>query len=367
MSTTVTSTHPRIESILRRSGTVATVVVPEPEASEDLAHRLEIMTKSVRRSLEAAGAPSPVIERVEQALVDRDPSDWTGGLGVVADSTGVTVQALVEPRSALTGAGPLPRLLPFVHDIFEHRPHVVARCDRTGADVAAVVRGQILADVEIEGDDQHVQKVSQGGWSQARLQRHSEHTWEQNAKAIVDGLVETAESIDAELIVATGDVRAVQLVAQHLPEEWQDRLATDDFEPTDADTDAEVFHRSAVLVHDRAASEVVDLLERFAEARGRDEAADSVDEVFAALRRGAVDTLLVSEDVEDLVAMSASDRMQIAAENSVLEDIGLDDVEDVRLTDAAIVAALAGGASVVIVPEHGPNSPTGPVGALLRY
>jgi hypothetical protein len=59
--------------------------------------------------------------------------------------------------------------------------------------------------------------------------------------------------------------------------------------------------------------------------------------------------------------------MQLATDRRVLEDLGLTDVVEARLTDAAIQAALAGGSTVVIVPEHGPNSPKDAVGAILRY
>ncbi len=130
------------------------------------------------------------------------------------------------------------------------------------------------------------------------MQRHSEHTWDNNAKAIVEAVVAEADAIDAELVVVAGDERAVQLVRDHLPERFADRVVTDPFQAADEDDEAAVFALAVTLVRDQAAAEVVELLQRFAEQRGQGDAADGTDAVFDALRRSAVEVLLVAEDVE---------------------------------------------------------------------
>lgn len=364
----LTSADPLLAELLERRGEpVATVVFAAPGFEGDTQVRLDIRGKDVRRQLEEAGLPSAVIERAAEAVLGHTGTD---GLGIVADRRGTLVSRLadVDESEDVIQVEALPRFVPFLRDRFEDRPLVVVRCDRVGASIARVAGGEIARDTEVAGDDEYVQKVASGGFSQARMQRHSEHTWEQNAKEIAEAVAAEADAVDAELVIVTGDERAVHLVAEHLPEHLRDRLVLDDHQPFDDESDAVVFDRARTLLRDRLGREIVEVLERFGEARGRGEgAADDVGDVLAALRQGAVQTLLVSGDSGQPVHVAAEDPMQLALDAAPLADLGFDDVLTARLTDAAVAAALAGGAEVVIVPEHGPNSPSGAVGALLRY
>jgi len=119
---------------------------------------------------------------------------------------------------------------------------------------------------------------------------------------------------------------------------------------------------------DRAAREVVAAVDRFAEHRGRGElAADGVEATLAALRTGAVEVLLVSEDVDAEAHVAVDDPRQVATDPQLLADSGFADVVPARLVDAAILAALHGGADVLVVPAHGPNAPDGALGAITRF
>lgn len=362
-------TASQLEHLTGRGDPVVTAVVCAPPASEDSDDRRRLRAAELRSQIGASAAPEPLLDRVEGILsrgasTGWEPGDWRG---VVADPDRVDVVPMVDGRHDLLSVGSLPRFVPFVRDAFEHRPHLVVRADRVGASIARVTRGRIRSDTDVEGDEQHVQKVSSGGFSQRRMQAHSEHTWDQNAQEIVETLVEEADAISAELIVVTGDERAVELVRGHLPERWKDALTVDDLQPADESDEAYVFERASTLVRDQAASEVVDLLERFAEARGREEAADGTEAVFDALRVGSVEVLLVAEDVDDEVHFAVEDPRQIARDPSVLTAMGFEQTRAGRLTDVAIQAALSGDSGVVICPAHGPNSPDGGLGALLRF
>lgn len=367
MSSTTTADPLLADLLERRGAPVATIVAAGPGFEGDVQSRLDIRTKDVRRQLEEAGLPASVVDGVAEAV---QAHNGEGGLGIVADADGILTSTLVDvdEDDEVVQVEALPRYVPFVRDRFVNRPHVVVRCDRVGAHIARVERGETQRDTAVTGDDEHVQKVHAGGWSQRRFQNRAEHTWDENAKDIAEAIVSEADAIDAELVVVTGDGRAVQLVADHLPERFGDHLVLDDHQPFDDASDAVVFERALTLVKDRVGRELVAVLERFAESRGRGEgAAEKVDDVFAALRQGAVETLLVSGDSGTVVHVAKDDPMQIASDRSAITDLGFDDVVEARLTDAAIQAALAGGSAVMIVPEHGPNSPKDALGAILRY
>lgn len=363
-----TSADPLLAELLERRGApVATVVAAGPGFEGDVQSRLDIRSKEARKQLEDAGLPSATVDAVEAAI-----QAHTGdhGLGIVADRDGVLSTTLlqVDGDDEVLQVEALPRYVPFVRERFANRPHVVVRCDRVGAHIARVERGETQRDTEVVGDDEHVQKVHAGGWSQRRFQNRAEHTWDQNAKEIAEAVVAEADAIDAELVVVTGDGRAVQLVADHMPERFGDHLVLDDHQPFDDASDAVVFERAMTLVHDRVGRELVEVLERYAELRGQGEgAADDVSDVLAGLRQGAVETLLVSGDSDQRVHVAVEEPMQLALDAAGVTDLGFEDVAEARLTDAAIQSALAGGASVMIVPEHGPNSPSGALGAILRF
>jgi len=364
----LTPADPLLAELLRRRGApIATVVLAAPGFEGDTQARLDIRAKDVRKTLEDAGLPEPVVAAAVEAVTGHAGAD---ALGIVADGEGVLVTSLVDVDESeeVLQVGTLPRYVPFLRDRFERRPHVVVRADRTGAHIARVERGEVSRDTAVEGEDERISKVNAGGWSQKRFQNHAEHAWDQNAQEVADAVAREADAIDAELVVITGDDRAVHLVHDHLPERLREIAVLDDLQPFDAESDAAVFERADTLLRDRVGREIVATLERFAELRGRDaQAADDPAEVLAALRQGAVATLLLSGDAEQAVHLSSGDPMQVALSADELTALGFDDVIEARLTDAAVEAALAGGAEVVIVPEHGPNAPSGPVGAILRF
>ncbi len=366
--TSTTTADPLLAELLERRGApVATIVLAGPGFEGDVQSRLDIRTKDIRRQLEDAELPAAVVDQVAEQIQGIVGDD---GLGIVADADGILTSTLVgvEEDAEVVQVEGLPRYVPFVRDRFVNRPHLVVRCDRVGAHIARVDRGEIVSDTEVVGDDENVRKVHAGGWSQRRFQNRAEHTWDENAKEIAETIVSEADAIAAELLVVTGDTRAVQLVAEHLPERFSDHLALDDHQPTDEASDAVVFERAMTLVKDRVGRELVEVLERFSENRGRGEgAAEDVSDVLAALRQGAVDTLLVSGDSGQLVHVAKDEPMQLALDRDAITDLGFDDVIEARLTDAAIQSALVGGARVMIVPEHGPNGPKDSLGAILRF
>ena len=358
-----------LDHLLDRDAPVLTAVVRSPDASEDSDDRRRLRAKDIRAEIEGASLPDGVVDRVVETLSRGAASGWEPGhwLAVVADASDVTVHPLVDGREELVSVGTLPRFVPFVRDAFDHRPHLVVICDRVGASVARVTRGEVRSFRDVHGDEQHVQNVKSGGFSQRRMQNHTEHTWDQNAQRIVETVVSEAEAASADLIVVTGDERAVEMVEGHLPERWKDALVVDDLQPADAEDEEFVFDRAVTLVRDQAASEVVDLLQRFAEARGRGEAADGTEAVFEALGKGAVEVLLVGEDVGDEAHFAADDPRQVAVDAGALHGLGFGDIRSGRVTDVAVRAALAGDAGVVVSPKHGPDTPDGPVGAILRF
>src|SRR5262249_60119159 len=56
-----------------------------------------------------------------------------------------------------------------------------------------------------------------GGWSQPRYQRRAEDSWQHNAAAVAQVVTRALRDLRAGLLLVAGDVRAVQLLRDHLP------------------------------------------------------------------------------------------------------------------------------------------------------
>ena len=361
----------QLRPVVEPSGTFATVIVPPFVAGEELVERARIQAKQVRSELDAAGLGS-VADEVESMIVEHRGAD---GVGVVVSAAGGVVlsrdllDVAVEVREPTVTTGPIAHVVPFVRDAHERRSHLVVAADRTGATLVALDHDGRLSGATVDGQELHTQKVSQGGWSQARLQRHSEHTWDQNAKEIAESVVMLADDVGAHLLIAAGDERAVQLLRGHLPTEWAEKLQVIDIEPTDDHDWDTIATQTRALVRDHVARYVVNILEDFAEKRGQGNglAADGGADTLTALRRSQVDTLLVPSNADEVGnAFAADTPTLVSTDPNEIENLGAEPIE-APLVDVAVRAALSTGATVIETPAHGAKIPKGPIGAILRF
>src|SRR5205823_4122237 len=168
------------------------------------------------------------------------------------------------------------------------------------------------------------------------------------------------DSTGARLVVATGDVRALQLLHGAVPERVASLLKV--IEGGSRSPDGSVDMTADLAVKEVAtvvASDTVALLEKFAEERGQhDRAADGADATLDALSRAQVATLLVHDDPNDhRTAFFGPDAIPVATEAATLKALGIDDVREGRLVDVAIRAAFGTRAVVRIIPSTGRNAP----------
>ena len=124
--------------------------------------------------------------------------------------------------------------------------------------------------------------------------------------------------------------------------------------------------RATHLVATVAAEHTVALLEKFKEEKGQhDRAADGPAAVIDALQRGAVETLLVHDEADDMrPAWFGPEPTQIALDRETIEALGVHQPRCCRLVDVAIRAAIATSADVRVVPAA---VLTDGLGAILRF
>jgi hypothetical protein len=357
-----------ILAFVRRRPPFVSVYLRSDTASEDGRQQLGTEWDRRRGDLAAQGASEHLLDAIDAVISDHRRS---GGLAVLADGDGdILYRALPEaPRDESAHLGPLPRVGPLLAEARAMTPHVIVLVDRLGADIVAVVDGEREDLGAVVGDADPLHKVPGGGWSHRRYQQRAENTWEHNAAGVATEVAERARAIDAVVVVAAGDERALGFLDKHLPDDVRARLHVSSHGGRAAGVDEEPLLKEVRhVVADADARRTVEALERFGELRGRGGAvADGPGETFGALREALVDRLLLHTDTGDdrTAWFSASAPTLVALEARTLRDLGVEPVED-RLADVAIWSAVGSGGSVQLVPAHGPSTPLEGIGARLR-
>lgn len=186
-------------------------------SSADAAAELALRWRAARERLAAAGADDATLGAVEDVLSSRT-HDARGQAVFAASGTVRLNRALpAPPHQEIASYAPLPHVMPLLAQLPAHVPHVLVAADRAGGHVLAVSADRTAASGDVAGEQWPVHKVSTGGWSEKRLQRSAEETWEENARLTVDAVVAAAQRVHAEFVVVGGDVRERGLVLGLLP------------------------------------------------------------------------------------------------------------------------------------------------------
>jgi peptide subunit release factor 1 (eRF1) len=221
--------------------------------------------------------------------------------------------------------------------------------------------------VEAGGATDPLTKSNPGGWSQQRFQQRAENTWAENADDVAEELTKLVDRVEAGLVVAAGDVRALQLLREALPDRVGELLHVVEGGRGADGSKEEIAAEAAEQVQAAANDATEALLEKLREEAGQqDKAAEGVAATAQALSMGQVEVLLLhDEPEEDRSAWFGPDPIPVAAAPEALESLGVESAQEGRLADVLIRAALATGAGIRIIPPVG--GPADGVGALLRW
>lgn len=345
---TQTERFDRILQTYDASGpTMATVFLPAKSADAQAPERLEIHVKNALAALSDQGANEALIERVERALKQHEHSDAASLVVVATEQETLLDEEMDRPVTRMTTAlQPVPMLLPLLAAAQVDEEHLAVLLDRTGADVFHRDGvGKPIDTAEVEGDDVRVHRGHPGGWSQRRFQQTAENAWENNAKDVVDAIVDEYGR-DLHLVVA-GDERAVGFFVEHLPTSMTRETVGGSRHADHAAFLDEVDN----ALRSRAANRVVVLLDRFrtANANGLGAVGHAVLDHLVA---GRVEHLLVVNDALNEHPTTAS---MMLGDRSV----------DAPITDGAVALARTTGADITVVPAV-PDLDDG-LGAILRF
>ena len=276
--------------------------------------------------------------------------------------------------------GDAPHLYPLARLESQFPRYAAVVADTNTARIMVFAAGELVTQEDVQGTK--TRRTSQGGWSQARFQRHISNFHVQHAKEVVDALERVVQQEGITQIITAGDEVILPLLRdqmpKHLSEKVVDHVALDTRAP----------------LHD-VLSTTLEAVGRLNERTDREKVEAAVggfragtlgvvgpEETLRALMNGQVDELLVAATVGSLQGLSdtpaAREALAVATANdSTLADPAVEPsaggeaaaaaADVVRLADELVTRAKQTGARVTFIEDTALLQDHGGVAALLRF
>ena len=364
----------RLGGIRTEEGVVSVSVKIDPRLGYERSQPAMKFKGAYARAARGADAGDlAVLEREHDRILDflKDYAPRGRGVIIYSSTPGDIWEVLpldvMVPSQVSVGSSPNTAVLAQVME--EYPRMAVLMLDGGDARIYSAEQGS-----ESESDRQSTELPSrhaQGGWAQARYERHVEFHHAMHLKSVAEKLEGMYQERPFDRLVIVGAERAAKEFEALLPERIRRRLIGKLTANFKQESDSEILDRARALrEEDERASELalVERITELADAKGRGTL--GIDETLQALTEGRVDTLLVAEGVTKAGTACLSCDYFAASRFSRCPACSEIDVEE--LTDAieqAIEYAIANGSRVNVVFGGAREMllSRGGIGALLRY
>ena len=366
-----------LKPLLGHQGPFATLHLDATPSEQAAERDVEGRWNAARKDLAQQGAPAAVLEALREVVLRPTRVPGPHGRIVIADDTGVLVDRVVNnpPTTTTCSWAPVPALLQAALAADESVELLKVAVDRQGADfLRAGPSGKVHSTFQAPHDE--IEKSGSNEVKRARIESRAEDSWERNAAAVAAEIERHVAETKPELVLLTGDKRAVPLARAALT-------------PPTAEKVIEVSGggRGGGVREAAFAERVGEALDSYRERRrervlaelrqelGRESnAVTSVDDVVAVLARGQVKELVLAEEygtgnapMNGRMLWIGPDPMHIAASRSDLEDIGVTErLEELPASVALVRAAVGQDAGLTFAPEGSVELMDG-VAATLRW
>lgn len=360
-----------LRPVYGQAGPCACVYLDTSRDAEDAAHAIELRWRGAAEQLAEAGCDQATLRAVEEVVTGaRNAAPGRAIFG--RDGQVLHTEPLPRPpqRDQAVWAA-MPQLLPLLDLREEPVPHVRVLTDREGADIWAI--GTLGERAEsVRGSQWPVQKVSDGGWSEARFQRSAVETWRHNAAQVAEAVAAEAAACGACLIVIGGDMRARELVLAELPEADRKRTVVAEHGARSAGASQSTWEETVRShVHAWRTARREDAVTAFGAGLADGRAVTGLGDVVSAAQQGQLDVLFIQ--VPDSPFDDRTGELwfgpepgQLAVSESGLADLGASERARARASEVLIRAAASTSASAEVVrPDELKLGDR--VGALLRF
>ena len=272
--------------------------------------------------------------------------------------------------------GDQPHLYPLARVASRYPRYAVVLADTNRTRILVIAHGGVSADTAIEG--QKTRRTTQGGWSQARYQRHVENYHLHHIKDVVATLEKIVLQEGIDRVIVSGDPVVIPLVREQLSKPLAEMIVDELSIPSSA-PEAEVISatRAAMVEADaRTDREKVDAAIGAYRAGGL--GVVGPDATLLALTNGQVDELLLTASLGSLGGLRGSRASEMAiANDSAIAEPAVEpsmagepagaEVGTVRLADELVTKAHQTGARLSFIEDQSLLESFGGVAATLRY
>ena len=343
----------------------------------------------VRKELKARAGTYPA-RSSEREMLEKDLGRIAAFLdgGVQPSANGIAVFAcdaanLFEtvqldapiPEHALY-IGDQPHLYPLARLVSQYPRYAVVLADTHRTRILVVADGQVQTDTAIEGVK--TRRTSQGGWSQARYQRHVENYHLQHVKDVVGTLEKIVQAEGLNRIVVAGDPAVLPLLREQLSKPLAGIVVDELSLASDApgsDVVRETLEAMRAL-DSRTDREKVEAAVGAYRAGGL--GVVGPDATLLALTNGQVDELLISASIArmdglrgtpaaDMALANDAALAEPAVEPSAAGEPASADIGVVRLADELVRKAQQTGARIEFIEDAALLEAHGGVAATPRY
>lgn len=372
-----------LKPLLDHDGPLTTVALDVTRADEAGDRELRSRWNGLKRTLLAAGAPEDTLAALTDVVLRPTHVPGPHGRFVVASGDRILYDRVLAGPPVREEAfhDGVPALMPAAQAEDERVRYLLVEVDRSGADLTwsgtDVPETGGDADTHVEGGHDVLHKVRAGGWSHRRMQSRVEDSWDRNAEAVAAELDRAVAEHRPELVMITGDVRAVPLIRDAVSRPTAELLVEVPGGSRADGVKEDVFARNVheILEAYRARRREA-VVERLRESLGRGEGAvTALADVVEVLRRGQVAELVIVADatgrpapLDRTTVWTGPDALEIGLRRSELADLGVadQDATELRADVAVLRAAMAQDAGVTFAVEGSVDLVDG-VGALLRW
>lgn len=356
----------RFRPLLSARGPFASIYFDDSHDDQRAEARLELEWRGLRERLQAQGADE-IAATIEPVVLGARPPAGRSGRGVIATSDGVLLDEHLMRPPAVTVArvSDVPYIVPVVEHGIEQHTYLLVAVDHAGGDIT--VHGP---------DGRRTETVDGGGYPVHHAsgadtpgygdpQRAAENAQGKNVRAVTERLASLFDVAKPDVVFVLGEVRSRSDLMADLPERVAERAVelhvgarrsgVDDDEVRRA-IDSEFGLRRVAAIDDAA--------QRFQAGRDSGLGAEGLAAVCAALRDGAVETLIIGE-LGDETVVAGDDLSTIAPTENVLSEWGVAATRVLRADEALPMAAVAIDANLVRTDER--ITPADGVAAVLRY
>lgn len=316
------------------------------------------------------------LERIATFL-ENDVQPSANGVAIFACSAGElfeTVQLTAPIEQHWLYIGDAPHLYPLARVDSQYPRYAAVVADTNMARIMVFATGELVSQQDVKGEK--TRRSSQGGWSQARFQRHIENFHLQHVKDIIAALERIVQQEGITQILTAGDEVILPLLREqmpkHLAEKVVDHLKLDARAPLEDVLAATV--EAMGRQNERTDREKVDAA--IGAYRSGGLGVVGPDETLAALVKGQVDELLLTASVEGIENISKQAAMATSNDSTLLEpavettaggEAAQADPTVVRLADELVTRARQTGARVTFIEDASLLEDYGGVAASLRF